>query len=80
MDSARSFGLPRAEDQVDVDLREVDAAIALVLRGAAVRVRLISLASAAGIAPMALARAQAAGLAFRADRAGTSTQLTVGPA
>jgi hypothetical protein len=58
MDTAGLIVLPRAEDPIDADLREVDVAIALVAQGAAVRVRLVGLASADRIAPFALAHAQ----------------------
>ena len=79
MDTAGLIVLPRAEDPIDADLREVDVAIALVAQGAAVRVRLVGLASADRIAPFALAHAQSAGVDFRVDGSGTSTRLTFGP-
>ena len=67
--------VPRAEDPVDADLREVDVAIALVVKGAAVCVRLVGLASADHIAPIALAHAQAAGVDLRIDGSGSTTHL-----
>jgi hypothetical protein len=79
MDIARLSFLPGADDPLDVDLREVDTAIGLVASGLAVRVRLVGLSDAATIAPIALARAQLAGIDFRIDR-GESTILTFGPA
>ncbi len=63
--------LPSAEDLVDVDLREVDTAIAMISRGAAVRVRLVGLHAPDEVAPVALARAQAAGIGFRVERLGS---------
>ena len=62
-------------------LAEIDAAIALVLSGAARRVRLTSLPFVESVAAVALARARAAGLEFdfeRGERAGVST-VTIGP-
>jgi hypothetical protein len=79
MDSAGMPFLPRADDSLDVDLREVDTAIEMVVRGAAVRVRLVGLAGADAIAPIALARAQLAGVDFRVDHTGATTRLTFGP-
>ena len=68
-------------DEWEKSLVEVDAAIVLVLRGLAVRVRLTGLALADAIAGSAAARAQLAGVAFHLDRdepAGPPT-ITVGP-
>jgi hypothetical protein len=79
MDTARLSFLPGADDPLDVDLREVDTAIGMVALGMAVRVRLVGLSDADTIAPIALARAQLAGIDFRIDR-GESTSLTFGPA
>jgi hypothetical protein len=61
-------------------LTEIDAAIALVALGAAVRVRICSLRAAEDAAPTAAARAQAAGVGFRISPtpAGPPT-LMVGP-
>ena len=79
MDTADLLVLPRADDPNDVDLREVDVAIEMVARGAAVRVRLVGLSDPDTIAPIALARAQLAGVDFHLDRAGTTPRLTFGP-
>lgn len=61
------------------DCAEVEAAVALVRAGAAVRVRLVGLRDAPGIAGVAAARAQAAGLSFRLDPQDPSASLTIGP-
>jgi hypothetical protein len=79
VDTADLVFLPLADDLLDVDLREVDVAIELVARGAAVRVRLVGLSDPDTIAPIALARAQLAGVDFHLDRAGSSPRLTFGP-
>jgi len=79
MDTAGPFLLPSADDALDADLREVDAAIEMVARGLAVRVRLVGLNDADTIAPIALARAQLANIDFRVDH-GATTSLTIGPA
>ena len=78
MDSGRLYVLPASESSIDADLREVDTAIAMVARGAAVRVRLVGLHAPDDVAPIALARAQAAGVRFGLDREAT-TRLTIGP-
>ncbi|HET7473598.1 MAG TPA: hypothetical protein VFJ71_10775 [Candidatus Limnocylindrales bacterium] len=70
-----------ALDAGDAALVEIDAAIALVLSGAARRVRLTSLPFVESIAPIGLARARSAGVAFtfeRAERVGVAT-VTLGP-
>ena len=79
MDTAGLIVLPRAEDPIDVDLREVDVAIAMVAQGTAVRIRLVGLPSAARIAPIALAHAQSAGVDLRVDGSGPTTRLIFGP-
>ena len=79
MDTADLLVLPRADDPLDADLREVDVAIEMVARGAAVRVRLVGLSDPDTLAPIALARAQLAGVDFHLDRAGTTPRLTFGP-
>lgn len=78
MDRADLHLLPPARDPIDADLREVDAAIALVAGGVAVRVRLVGLASAPTIASIALAHAQAAGVDLRVERSGVETRLIFG--
>lgn len=66
-------------DAIDFDLAEVDAAIALVGRGLATRVRLVGLTAPDLIAATALARAQTAAIGFNVERTATSTVLTIGP-
>jgi hypothetical protein len=61
------------------DTAEVDAAIELVRRGAAVRVRLAALRDARAVAEIAIAHAQHAGVAFSTQRDGSSLTLTFGP-
>jgi hypothetical protein len=80
MDTAGLSVLPRTEGTFESDLREVDIAIELIARGAAVRVRLVGLTMAARIAPIALAHAQRAGVQFRVEPAGGTTRLVFGPA
>jgi hypothetical protein len=67
-------------DSLDLALIEIDAAIAMVVLGVAVTVRLCNLAGADAAAFDAAARAQAAGVAFslRHDGLGTTTMI-VGP-
>ena len=79
MDTADLYVVPRADEPLDADLREVDIAIEMIARGAAVRVRLVGLSDADAIAPVALARAQLAGVDFRVDRTGLVPLLTFGP-
>lgn len=72
---------PRASVD-EADLAEVEVAVALVRTGGAARIRLVGLRDAAGIAGIAAARAQAAGLAFRLDTRdpqGGVANLTIGP-
>lgn len=78
MDTAGILHLPGADDPMEADLREVDAAIGMVVRGAAVRVRLVGLHDPDAIASIALARAQVAGVEFRVERDG-ATRFTLGP-
>ena len=79
METADLRVVPRADDPLDADLREVDIAIEMIARGAAVRVRLVGLSDADAIAPVALARAQLAGVDFRVDHTGLVPRLTFGP-
>ena len=79
MDTAGIVRLPHADDPAEADLREVDVAIEMVVRGAARRMRLVGLHAADEIAPIALARAQSAGVAFRVEHEGTATRLIFGP-
>ena len=72
MDHVEPIPFPRASDPTDEDLEgalaEVDAAIALVNRGAAIRVRLIGFARAEAVAGLGAAHAQLAGVGFQIDR------------
>ena len=68
-----------SSEPVDLDLAEVDAAIAMVASGAATRVRLTGLRQPDDVAGAALARAQAAHVAFELDRS-ELVVLTFGPA
>ena len=79
MDTAGLSVLPKTESTFESDLMEVDVAIELVARRAAVRVRLIGLTSAASIAPIALAHAQRAGVPFRVESSGGMMRLVLGP-
>jgi hypothetical protein len=78
MDTGDLVLLPLADDLLDADLREVDVAIEMVVRGSAVRVRLVGLNDPETVAPIALARAQFAGIDFHVDH-GVATSLTFGP-
>ena len=64
---------------VERDLAEIDAAIELVRRGLATRIRLIGLLRPDGVAAIGLAHAQAAGVRFDVDRGPDGVALTVGP-
>jgi hypothetical protein len=69
-----------AYDPFERTLFEIDAAIALVVAGAAVTVRLVALPAAERAAVIGAARAQAAGVAFRLRREPpASISLVVGP-
>jgi hypothetical protein len=73
--------LEPSEEDLDNALAEVDAAIALIRRGAAVRVRLVGFALAEAVAGLAAAHAQLAGVGFQIDRpdvAGTAAMI-IGP-
>jgi hypothetical protein len=74
---------PRAPSDEDLDdaLAEVDAAIALVTRGGAVRVRLIGFALAEAVAGLAAAHAQLAGVGFQIDRpdVAAAAAMIIGP-
>ena len=62
-------------------LVEIDAAIAMVVGGAAGRIRLVAVPFIESVAAVGLARARAAGVRFafeRGERAGSST-VTIGP-
>jgi hypothetical protein len=82
MEMQAPIPFPAAADAAeDAALNEVDVAIALVARGAAVRVRIASIdpAVADAAAGLAAARAGAVGLRFRIERSPTATTFTVGP-
>ena len=67
-------------DSLERALTEVDAAIAMVVRGVAVSVRLVNLAAAEEAAFDAAARAQVAGVAFSLSRDGSGlSTMVVGP-
>ena len=73
--------LEPTDEDLDDALAEVDAAIALVIRGGAVRVRLIGFALAEAVAGLAAAHAQFAGVGFQIDRpdvAGAAAMI-IGP-
>jgi hypothetical protein len=76
---------PRVAEPTDAELEaalaEVDVAIAVVQRGAAVRIRLIGFGLAEAIVGLAAAHAQLAGVAFQVDRPEVSGALSliVGP-
>jgi hypothetical protein len=70
-----------SDEDLDDALAEVDAAIALIRRGAAVRVRLVGFALAEAVAGPAAAHAQLAGVGFQIDRpdvAGAAAMI-IGP-
>ena len=85
MDDVEAIPFPRASGPSDEDLEnalaEVDAAIALVSRGAAVRIRLIGFALAEAVAGLAAAHAQLAGVGFQMDRpeVAGAVAIIVGP-
>ena len=81
MEPTRFLPFPgAAPEDVDADLAEIDAAVALVSLGLATRVRLVGLAHADAVAGAGLAHAQASHVAFALDRSpsGTAT-ITLGP-
>ena len=81
MDATTLHPFPRASgDPLERDLSEIEAAIDLVARGAATRVRLVGLTRPEGAAPTGLARAQEANVAFRLDRGPSgAVSVTLGP-
>jgi hypothetical protein len=69
-----------SNDSIEHDLHEIDAAIALVVRGLATRVRLVGLMMAETAAGTGLAHAQQANVGFSLDRnPDTGATVTVGP-
>ena len=81
MDPVTRLPITRAAPSpIDRDLAEIDAAVELVRRGLAKRIRLVGLMRPDAVAAVGLARAQAAGLLFDVDRGpGGVATLTVGP-
>jgi hypothetical protein len=81
VDHVDPIPFPRAVEPSDEDienaLAEVDAAIALVRRGAAVRIRLIGFALVETIAAIAAAHAQLAGVGFQVDRPEVAGALAI---
>lgn len=73
------FDHARSEtDVLDHALVEVDAALELVHRGAAVRIQLVGLPNPERIAGIAVARGQALGIHVALDRSGTTPTLILG--
>lgn len=69
-----------AADPLECALLEIDVAIALVVMGAAVTVRLCGFPCAERAAVMSVARARAAGVELRVRRdSADSTSLLIGP-
>ena len=81
MDPVTRLPITRAvPSPVERDVAEIDAAIELVRRGLATRIRLVGLMRPDGAAAVGLARAQAAGLLFAVDRGADGVaSLTIGP-
>jgi hypothetical protein len=85
VEDIEAIPFPRASEPSDEELEnalaEVDAAIALVRRGAAVRIRLIGFAFFNAVAGIGAARAQLAGVRFQIDRpeVAGAVGVTVGP-
>jgi|SoiMethySBSTD1v2_1073268.scaffolds.fasta_scaffold3823977_1 hypothetical protein len=77
MGSPRIVRLPWVDDPAEADAREVDVAIAMVGGKIAHRVRLVGLRDPEGVAPVALARAQAAGLQLGIERSDDSVTLVI---
>ena len=77
MDNVDPLTFPHPADTAHLaGSNEVDAAIEMVRLGAARRMRLVGMADADGLAAVALARAQAAGITFRLERDRGSVILT----
>jgi hypothetical protein len=67
-------------DSEEQDLAEIDAAIELIRRGLAARVRLVGLRAPETVAGAGFAHAQASQMLFSVDRgAGGAVALTLGP-
>jgi len=82
MESLAPIPFPPATDAAeDAALNEVDVAIALVARGAAVRVRVAGIAApiADQLTDVAAARSSAARVRFQAESGPDAVTFTVGP-
>jgi len=80
MDPTALLSFPDApSDVVAPHVADIDAAIALVARGLATRVRLVALDRPEAAAAVGLAHAQEAGVRFRLDRGPDGIAITVGP-
>ncbi len=66
-----------SDEAVEQSLAEVDAAIALVRGGAAVRIRLIGFALLETVVGLAAAHAQLAGVGFQIDRPDVAGALAI---
>jgi hypothetical protein len=80
MGSTGIIVLPRVRtDPFELDVANLEAAVELVRTGLAHRVRLVGLSQPADLAPIGLARAQAADVDFAVDRHDNALTLTIGP-
>jgi len=81
MDPTTFLPFPGATpEDVDTDLAEIEAGVALVSLGLATRVRLVGLAHADTVAGAGLAHAQASRVAFTLERSqGGTVTITLGP-
>jgi hypothetical protein len=80
MEPAGIIALPRVRtDPFELDVANLEAAIELVRSGLANRVRLVGLSDPETLAPIGLARAQAADVGFTVDRRDHALTLTIGP-
>jgi hypothetical protein len=81
VDPTRLLPFPNASmDAIDHDLIEIDAAIVLVARGLATRVRLVGLMRPEAAAAIGLAHAQLANVDFSLERnPGAGATVTLGP-
>jgi len=81
MDPITFLQFPGASpEDVDVDLAEIEAGVALVSLGLATRVRLVGLAHVDAVAAAGLASAQASRVAFALERSPSgAVAVTIGP-
>jgi hypothetical protein len=81
MDPTTLLPFPNASiDPIESDIAEIDAALGLVTRGLATRVRLVGLLRPEAAAAAGLAHAQEAQVAFSLDRGPDgAVALTLGP-